>query len=98
MLSALPQGIKLSDNGSVSYYATLSSAYNAIAGGASTTIALAAGIQTETVVFDRNYQVTISGGYDQSFSAVTGVTTIRGSLTFTNGTVNIGGSLTVTGN
>jgi uncharacterized protein (DUF2141 family) len=97
-VNPLTQGIKLSDNGVVSYYSTITQAYNGIASGTNTTIVLASGVETETVVFDMNYLVTIAGGYDQTFSSVNGVTTLIGSVTFTNGTVNIDGSLCIAGN
>ncbi|HEY6007096.1 MAG TPA: MBG domain-containing protein, partial [Geobacteraceae bacterium] len=97
-VNALSQGIKLNDNGNTSYYGTLMSAYNAIVDGTNAVILLASGNQTETLIFDKNYRVTLAGGYDQALSAVTGVTTLRGSLTFMNGTVNIDGSLSIMGN
>ena len=76
-VNALSQGIKLSDNGNISYYGTLMSAYNAIVDGTNAAILLASGSQTETIVFDKNYRVTLAGGYDQTLSAVTGVTTLH---------------------
>ncbi len=72
--------VKLNDNGKVSYYQTLSSAYNAIVNGANVIISAQAVTLTESVNFNRNILLKVVGGYDSSFTTHTGMTTIKGSL------------------
>jgi hypothetical protein len=70
------------------YYPTLQSVYDAAIEGAT--------IQTRTAVFtgdlnaNRNITVTFEGGYDCSYSVVTGNTIFNGTMTISDGTVIIG--------
>jgi hypothetical protein len=87
--------LQLSDNGSSTYFTSLSSAFNAIASGTNTAIRLVAGTLTEAVVFDRDYVVTLGGGYSTAFAAQTGITTLRGSITLKKGTIIIDGPISI---
>lgn len=71
------------------YYNTLQAAYNGAAEGAA--------VQSQTTTFTGdldinidNKTVTIEGGYDCSYSTVTGMTTINGKMTISYGKVIIG--------
>ena len=67
------------------YYPDLTAAYAAAASG--DTIQLKATTLAENVLCDREIAVVIKGGYDGSYSVVTGYTVIAGSLTVAAGTV-----------
>jgi hypothetical protein len=73
---------------SPAYFSSLQAALNAAANGQ--TIKTQATTFTENLVFSNPVSVVLSGGYDGSFSSVTGVTTIQGSLTIGQGTITIG--------
>lgn len=70
------------------YYTTLQSAYDAAVEGDT--------IQTRTVVFsdnlntNRNISITLQGGYNCNYSAVTGKTIFNGMMTVSDGVVTIG--------
>jgi hypothetical protein len=83
--------VRLNDNGNVSYYQTLSSAYNAIVNGANVMISVQAVTFTESVNFNRNISVKVVGGYDSSFTTHAGMTTIKGLLTLGTGSDSIEG-------
>ena len=73
-----------------SYFATIQDAYIAAADG--TIIKLTANTFTEDLVFGRPVSVTLEGGLSTAdYTTVTGVTAVHGSLSFTNGTVNVKG-------
>ncbi|KAF0218425.1 MAG: hypothetical protein FD174_2886 [Geobacteraceae bacterium] len=78
----------MASNGTTGYFATVGGAIGAIPPLVNATI-LAQGVNfTEDLLFSRsNTTVTLGGGYDANFAAVTGVTTIHGNLTITAGTV-----------
>lgn len=63
------------------YFPTLSAAYLSAASGE--TIEMAAGVFSEDLTIDRS--VTIDGGFDCSFTAKTGISTINGNLYTTEG-------------
>ena len=44
---------------------------------------------TENLTFDRDISIDLSGGYESTFTTVTGQTIISGSLTLTSGTVSL---------
>jgi hypothetical protein len=70
------------------YYLTIQSAYDAAIEGDT--------IQTRTVAFsddlntNRNISITLQGGYNCSYSAVTGNTVFNGTMTISDGVVTIG--------
>lgn len=70
------------------YYSTLQSAYDAAVGGDA--------IETRVVVFtddlnaNRNISVTLAGGYNCNYSAVSGRTTFNGTMNVSDGLVTIG--------
>jgi hypothetical protein len=70
------------------YYSTLQSAYDAAIEGDT--------IQTRTVVFsdnlntNRNISITLQGGYNCNYSAITGKTVFNGIMTVSDGVVTIG--------
>lgn len=68
-------------------YATVADAYAAAADGAA--IRLAAAALTEALTFDRDISIDLSGGYESTFTTVTGQTIISGSLTLASGTVSL---------
>jgi hypothetical protein len=70
-------------------YPTLQAAYGASADGG--TILSRAFNFTEDMVCGQNISVNLTGGYDPSYASVIGVSTLGGSLTITNGTVNVQG-------
>jgi len=86
---------QLNENGKKSYFKNVSSSYDAIANGTSSSIMLVAGTIVDTLVSNKEIQLSIAGGYDASFTAVTGVSTIRGSILIQNGTVTIAGPIAV---
>lgn len=67
------------------YFALFQDAYNAMATGATLTIEANALDIHENLVFDRDIAVTINGGFDNSFSDNSGMTTIHGTITVTKG-------------
>jgi hypothetical protein len=69
------------------YYTTLQAAYNAAEGG--NTMQAQTFDFTEDLVFNRNVQVSLKGGYDCAFTVNASQSTIRGSLTVSEGTVII---------
>jgi len=83
--------VKLTDNGQVSYYQNLSSAYNAIANGTNVVISVQTGTFTESLNFNRNIPVKVVGGYDASFTTHFGMTTVKGSLALGAGSESIEG-------
>lgn len=72
---------------SPAYFSSLQDAYNAVADGA--TIQAQAQLYTESLAANRNISVTIIGGYTSDYSAVTGVSTMRGAPHISGGTVNL---------
>ncbi|WP_243688186.1 chitobiase/beta-hexosaminidase C-terminal domain-containing protein [Geotalea toluenoxydans] len=89
------QGIKLIDNGIDSFFTTFSAAYNGITSGIGTSIRLPITTLTEILVFDKNHELIILGGYDPIGGTYSGVTTIQGSITIQNGTVIIAEPLSI---
>jgi hypothetical protein len=87
--------LQMSDNGSPSYFTSISSAYGTIINGTGAVIRLVTGTLTEAVVFDKDFTVTLGGGYSPSFATQTGLTMLRGSMTFQKGTVIIDGSIVI---
>jgi PKD repeat protein len=73
--------------GSSVTYSSLQAAYNAAQDG--NTIQSNAVTIVENIDFNRNITVTIQGGYNCDHSAVTGITTINGKMTISNGQVTI---------
>jgi M6 family metalloprotease-like protein len=71
-----------------SYYGSLQAAYGAAGGGK--TVQSKDRILNEDITINLDKTVTLEGGYDCSYTAVSGVTTIQGNMTVTNGTVVIG--------
>ncbi len=69
------------------YYSTLQSACTAACSG--DTIQSQAGSFTENLDFNSNVSVTLQGGYDSCYSTDSSYSTISGTLTITNGTVNV---------
>ena len=68
-------------------YPSLQAAYNAAA--ASDLIQVQAAVLAESPLFSRPVAVTIKGGYDNNFTAVTGSTLVQGTLTIQSGTITI---------
>ncbi|HEY5975905.1 MAG TPA: DUF1566 domain-containing protein, partial [Geobacteraceae bacterium] len=87
--------IELNDNGIRSYFTTLSAAYNGITSGSNASIRLPAMTFTEALVFDKNCQLTIKGGYDPILGTYSGVTSIQGNVTIQGGSVSIDGSVCI---
>jgi hypothetical protein len=75
------------DGPTPTYFPTIQAAYDATPAGSSVTILTRAAGFTENVVFDRNVNVIIHGGYDNSFLNVIGRSTLQGSLTLGLGTL-----------
>lgn len=75
---------------SQSYFDTIQAAYAANTAASGSAI-LAQGVTlTENLSFNQNNTITLTGGYDSSFSAIGGtMTTIQGSMTILGGTVTI---------
>ncbi len=91
---SVQQGIKMNDGGSDRYFNTLSAAYSDITNGANASIQLPVITLTEALLFNKNLQVTIKGGYDASGNQV-GVTSIQGSMTIQSGSVTIDGTVCI---
>jgi alpha-tubulin suppressor-like RCC1 family protein/subtilisin family serine protease len=70
------------------YSPSIQSAYDAAADG--DVIRLWAVNFTENILFAANKKVTISGGYDQAYTAQGGATVLHGKLTVTGGLLNLG--------
>ncbi|HBG06463.1 MAG TPA: hypothetical protein DDY22_13130 [Geobacter sp.] len=70
-------------------FSSIRSAYNDVATLNSAVIKLLEGLQTENVTFGRNIGVTLDGGYNASYSAVTSKTTINGRVEIQAGTVRV---------
>ena len=68
-------------------YASLQGAYDAAA--PDDLIQAQAAVLNESPLLDRPIAVTIKGGYDNNFAAVTGSTTVQGTLTILFGTVTM---------
>jgi hypothetical protein len=86
---------QLADNGISGYFTNISSAYSAIASGTDTAIRLVAGTLTDVVLLDRDFIVTLAGGFSSDFSTYSGLTTLRGSMTVQKGTIIIDGSIAI---
>jgi hypothetical protein len=86
---------QLADNGISAYFTSLSAAYNSITNGTDAAISLVAGTITDVVLFNRDFIVTLAGGFSSDFAAYTSVTTLRGSMTVQKGTVIIDGSIAI---
>ncbi len=69
-------------------FGTINGAYTN--GGSNFQISLMAGDYYENLVFGNSVTVRVQGGYDSTFSTISGVTTIHGSLTISGGTVTLG--------
>lgn len=69
------------------YYYTLQEAYDACSPGE--TIQIQALTFYEDLLCDQNVNIRLSGGYDVNYSGNTSYTTINGTLTITNGTVEL---------
>jgi hypothetical protein len=67
------------------YYYWLQAAYDAASTG--DTIQSQDAIFTENLVFDLNKTLNMEGGYDCSYSVITGITTVNGNITITDGSV-----------
>ena len=82
----LPQPVKISSV-SGSGFSTLQSAYDvAVQGDA---IQLRAQTFTENILLNRPVLVTLTGGYDSTYTSPQGVTTINGTMTVSDGTVTV---------
>jgi len=68
-------------------YGTIQAAYNAAATG--DTILIMSAELTESLSCDRGVSVVLDGGYDVDYTSNTGVTTIKGDLTISNGDVTV---------
>ncbi len=67
------------------YYPTIQAAYTAAPDGS--TIEIELGLITEDLNFDRDISITLKGGNNCRYTAVTGFTMISGSIVISNGTV-----------
>jgi M6 family metalloprotease-like protein len=76
------------NNATPSYYGSLQAAYGAAGGGK--TVQSKDRILNEDITINLDKTVTLEGGYDCSYTVVSGVTTIKGNMTVTNGTIVIG--------
>ena len=85
-VDACPEPVRISGATPV-YYSTLQAAYDAAVDGDV--------IQSRAIVFTANLNinldksVTLQGGYDCNYATVTGVTTINGTMTVSDGTVTV---------
>jgi hypothetical protein len=77
------------DSGNPAYYATIQESYNAVPDGG--TIRTWAEYYDENLVCSRPVSVAIQGGFNAEYSGVVGETIVRGSLTITDGNVEIEG-------
>ena len=75
------------DGGTPTYNLSLQEAYNAAEDG--DTIQCLDTTFTENLTIDTNKSVTQEGGYDGSYSTITGTTALQGSLIISNGTLTI---------
>ncbi len=75
------------DGPTPAYFPTIQAAYDAAPDGGSVTILTRATGFSEHLVFDRNVNVTLHGGYDNSFLNVIGNSVLQGSLTLGQGTL-----------
>ncbi len=75
--------------GSPVMYISLQSAYDAAT--SDDVLQAQAAVLVESPILDKPAAVTIKGGYDNEFNAVTGITTLQGTLTLKKGTVTIDG-------
>jgi len=71
----------------INYYSSLQSAYDAASDG--DTIQSQDMSFTEDLVLDINKTITITGGFNCDYSAITGTTSLNGSLDIIDGTVNM---------
>nr|WP_279342316.1 S8 family serine peptidase [Geotalea sp. SG265] len=82
-------GFSLKQNARVgaSYFASLQAAYGAITAAGT----IEAGVDTfvESLLFNGEKEITLSGGKDSSFLSTTGFTTVDGSLTISAGTLTV---------
>jgi photosystem II stability/assembly factor-like uncharacterized protein len=77
-------------NGATGNFATISEAMSAVPSQVDTTIMTRGMDFTEDLIFNSNgTTVTISGGYDANFAAITGATTVHGTLTIVDGTLAV---------
>ena len=67
-------------------YQTLADAYNAITAGPATILVRGISL-SESFTANRPFPVTIQGGYDDSFTSQSGVTTLSGTMTISAGTI-----------
>jgi len=81
-----PGGPPVRVNG-VNYYSTLQGAYDAASGGS--IIEMKAASLAGDLNLNLNKTLTLTGGYDCSYSSVTGITTIIGNVSITSGKVTI---------
>jgi subtilisin family serine protease len=75
--------------GTSSYYTTVQGAYNHITTNGQSILAEATTLPLDNVTLTNDISFFLKGGYDCSFSANPGFTTITGSLTVSGGTVYI---------
>ncbi|RJR15266.1 MAG: PKD domain-containing protein [Nitrospiraceae bacterium] len=71
------------------YYSTLQDAYDDAADGA--VISSRAGSLSGNLIVDRNISISLSGGYDCSYSVSIGNTILNGDVTMSSGALSIGG-------
>jgi hypothetical protein len=77
-------------------YGTLGAAYRAVPSGTSATILARTGTHAESIVFDRDVAVTLQGGYDSSFTSVTGSSVLQlPEMNLLSGSLTVGNSFTV---
>jgi len=81
--TALPL-VKMPDS---SYHPSMQAAYNAATEG--NTLQLRDQSFTENLDFNRTVQVTLDGGWNTDYTAVTGNTTITGTVTITDGGITV---------
>lgn len=70
-------------------YSTLQAAYDAA--GSGDIILSQNALFTENLFIDLNKSVTFEGGYECDYSTRTGITSLNGNITLSNGTITIGG-------
>ena len=73
------------------YAGTLEDAYAQVSDGA--TLELTVNTFNENMVFDRDISISLKGGMNADFTEEIGSTTVSGSMSFENGTVDIKGMI-----
>lgn len=87
--------IKLSDNGSDSYFARLTDAYAAASASNNVLVTLPSGQLSETLMFDKGINLVIRGGYDANYGTLICRSTIQGSMVVGSGSVTVEGTVEI---